>query len=58
MKDDAIYDDISSTSNEDLEERIDGQSVVVEDFDIRDQPSHHPIRKQLIDHHDSQSRQL
>jgi hypothetical protein len=38
MKDDAIYDDLSSTSNE--EELISERVSIVEDFHIKDRPLH------------------
>jgi len=36
MKDDAIYDDISSTSNE--EEHVSGRVTLVDDFLIKNHP--------------------
>lgn len=57
IKDDAIYDDISSTSNE--EEQISESVAVVDDFEIKDHHSLHQsphIKTQLINHHENQSR--
>ena len=53
MKDDAIYDDISSTSNE--EEHASERVVKVNDFQIKNHQSPH-ILNLLVNHEENQSR--